>query len=54
MGAFLIKVPPLDKFVLDLRYVNRYPPGTKGMIMKFLEENYEVFLNNKDKFEIIF
>ncbi|QGK72786.1 hypothetical protein [Flavobacterium sp. SLB02] len=46
--------PPLDKFVLDLRHVDKYPPETKKEIMKYLEENYELYLNNKDKFEIIF
>jgi len=46
--------PPLDKFVLDLRYVDKYPPQTKKEIMNYLEENYKSYLNNKDKFEIIF
>lgn len=46
--------PPLDKFVLDLRYVDKYPPQTKKEIMNYLEENYKLYLNNKDKFEIIF
>ncbi|MFH6956759.1 hypothetical protein ACHRV1_05080 [Flavobacterium aquidurense] len=46
--------PPLDKFVLDLRYVDKYPPQTNKEIMNYLEENYKSYLNNKDKFEIIF
>jgi hypothetical protein len=46
--------PPLDKFVLDLRYIHKYPPQTKKEILDYLEENYKLYLNNKDKFEIIF
>lgn len=46
--------PPLDKFVLDLRHIDKYPPQTKKEIMNYLEENYQSYLNNKDKFEIIF
>jgi len=50
----LDKIPPLDKFVLDLRYIDKYPPQTKEEVMHYLEENYRSYLNNKDKFEIIF
>jgi hypothetical protein len=46
--------PPLDKFVLDLRHIDKYPPQTKKEIMNYLEENYQSYMNNKDKFEIIF
>ena len=46
--------PPLDKFVLDLRHVDKYPPQTKKEIMNYLEEKYKSYLNNNDKFEIIF
>ena len=46
--------PPLDKFVLDLRHVDKYPPQTKEEILNYLEENYKSYLNNSDKFEIVF
>ncbi|MFB9079013.1 hypothetical protein ACFFWB_16650 [Flavobacterium procerum] len=50
----LTKSPPLDKFVLDLRYIDKYPSQTKKEILDYLEDNYSLYMNNKDKFEIIF
>lgn len=50
----LNKKPALDVFILDLRNVDKFPPQTKKDILDYLEKNYSSYLNNNDKFKILF